>query len=104
MKHALTSNYPSRSICVNLLDHLELRLDLLSSLLHRKDKSPPHRKGGPPSHTRGLVEADVDILKVRFDRVQLAVSLPTSLVTPRVAFYCKTSLVLPLPDKKSADL
>ena len=67
MNHALTSDHLPGSICVHPLDHLELRLDLLPS--------PPHREDGPPPHREGLVEADVDVPRVRPGRVQPAVSL-----------------------------
>ena len=69
MNHILTSNHPSGSICVNPLDHLELRLDLLLSPLHKEDGPLPHRKDGLPLHREGLVKADVDVLKVRSSRV-----------------------------------
>ena len=75
MNYALTSNHPLGSIYVNLLDHLELRLDLLPSLLHKKDRPLSYREGGPLLYRRGLVKADVDVPRVRPDRVPPAVFL-----------------------------
>ena len=69
MNYALTSNYPLRFICINSLDHLELRLDFLPSLLHRKDKPLLYRENESPLYRKGLVKTNVDILRVRFDRV-----------------------------------
>ena len=104
MNYAITSNHPSGSICINLLDHLELRLDLLPSSLHREDEPSPYRKSKPPSHRGGLVEADVDIPRVKFGRVEPAVSFTTSLMAPLVAFFCRVSLALLPPDGKGTDL
>ena len=67
MNHALTSNHPSGSICVNPLDYLELRLDLLPS--------PPYKENGFP-HIGKAVKADVDVPSVRPDRVRSAVFSP----------------------------
>ena len=96
MNHAFTSNHLSGSICVNLLDHLELRLDLLPSLPHRENRPPPQRKS--------LVEANVDVPRVRSDCVQPAVYLTTLLVAPPVAFFCRASFASPPLIGKSADL
>ena len=104
MNHALTSNHPSGSICVNPLDYLELHLELLPSPLYREDGPPLHRENGPPPYKKGLVEADVDVPRVRSGRVQPAVSLTISLVASPVAFLYRASFALPPPDGKGADL
>ena len=65
MNHAVKSNHPLESIYVNTLDHLGLSINLLSSLTHREDE--------PPLHKEGLVEADVNVTRVRPDCVWLAI-------------------------------
>ena len=62
INHTLTSNHLSRSICVNLLNNLEVCLDFLSFSLYKKD--------GPPSNRKSLVKTDVNILRVRPDHVR----------------------------------
>ena len=96
MNHAFISNYLSGSICINPLNYLELRLDLLPSLPHREDRPSPYRQD--------LVEADINVSRVKSNCVQLAVSLTTLFVAPSVVFFCRASLA-PLPlVEKSADL
>ena len=75
MKYVLTSNHLLGSICVNPLDYLKLRLNLLPSLLHRKDRPQPHKEGESSPYIEDLVEADVDVPKVRPDCVRPAVFL-----------------------------
>ena len=104
MNHALISNHSSRSIYVNPLNYLELRLDFLPSPLYRKDGLLPYKEAGLLLHKKGLVEAYVDVLKVKSGRVQLVVSLTTLLMPSLMAFFCKTSLTPLLPDGKSAYL
>ena len=41
------------------------------------------------------MEADVDVLRIRPNYVQLAVPLTTSLVTPTSGFYLQSSLTPP---------
>ena len=104
MNHALIFKHLSRSICINLLNYLELRLDFLPSSLQRKNGPPLYIENKPLLQRRDLVEVDVDVSKVRFGRVQPAVSLITSLVAPLVDFFYKASLVLLPLDGKGADL
>ena len=92
MNHALIFNHRLGSICVNPLNHLELHLDLLSSPPHTENGPPLYRKDGPLPHKKALVEADVDVPKVRSGRVQPAVSLTILVMTSPVAFLCRASL------------
>ena len=85
MNHALTSNYLLGSICINSLNHLELRLDLLPSLPHNKDEPLLHRKD--------LVEANVDVQRVKSRRIQPTVSLTTLLVALPIAFFVERLLL-----------
>ena len=68
MNHALIFNHLLGSIYVNPLNHLKLRLDLLPSLLYKKNR--------PLLHKKNLVKAVVDVLRIRLDRVWPAVFLP----------------------------
>ena len=112
MNYTLIFNHLLRSICVNLLNHLELHLNFLpflpyrknGPLLYKKGESSAYKEDRLSSYKNGLVKADVDVSRIRFDRDQLAVSLTTLFVVFPVAFFYKTSLVLSPPDKKSADL
>ena len=88
MNYTLIFNHLLESICVNLLNYLELCPDFLPSLLYKKN----------------LVEADINVPKVRSGRVQLAVSLIPLLMASLVAFFYKTSLALLLLERKGADL
>ena len=88
MNHVLRLNYLSESICVNPLDQLELRLDLLPS--------PPHKEN--------LIKADFDIPRVRSGRVSLAISFIIYLIALLMAFLCKASLIPSSPHKTNADL
>ena len=104
MNYALIFNNLLESICVNLLDYLKLYPDFLPSSLHRENRPLPDKEDKPLLYRKSLIKADVDVLRVRSDRVQLAISLITFFIAPLVAFLCKASLALPLPDKKDADL
>ena len=88
--------YIQPSIKIYLLDRLELRLDLLPSSLHRKNRPLPHKEG--------LVKVIVDVSKVKSGHVQPVVSLITLLMASLVAFFCRASLTLPLLNKKGTDL
>ena len=104
MNHALKSNHLLGSICINPLNHLELRLNLLPSPPHRKNKLLVYRENRPSRYKKSLVEVNVDVTRVRSGRVQLAIFLTTLLVAPLVAFFCRASFALPLLDGKGADL
>ena len=112
MNYTFTSNHLLRSICVNLLDHLELRLDFLPFLSYKENRPPPYNKSGsllyrkyrPLPHRKNLVKADIDIPRVRSSRVQPTVSLTTLLIAPSVAFFYKAFLALLLLDRKDTDL
>ena len=96
MNHVLTSNHLLGSICINLLDHLELCLDLQPFL--------PHKENRPLSYRKSLVKADIDILKVKSSCVQPAFSLTNLFIAFLIAFFCKISFALLPPDGKSANL
>ena len=96
MNYAFTFNYLSKFICINLLDYLELRLDFLPFLSYRKN--------GLLSYKKSLVEANIDVLKIKFGRVQSAISFTTLFVAFLMAFLYKAFFALPLLDGKGADL
>ena len=104
MNHALAFNHLLGSIYVNPLDYLELCLDHLPSPLHKENGLFPYRKSGLLLHKKGLIEADVDVSRVRSGCVQPAVSFITLLVDTSVAFFCRASFALSSLDEKSADL
>ena len=104
MNYALTSNHLSRSIHVNLLDYLKLRLNLLLFLLYKEDRLLPHKENGPLAQRRSLVKVDVNIPKVKFDWVQLAVSSTIFHIASSIVFFFRASFTLPPSDEKSADL
>ena len=96
MNYALIFNHLLKSICINPLDHLELRLNLLSSLSHREDK--------PPLYKKSLVKADIDVSRVKSNHIQPAVSLTILLMAPLKTFFYRASFVLQPPDKKGINL
>ena len=67
MKYVLISNHPSRSISINLLDYLELRPDFLPSLSYWKNDLWLYSNGRPLLYKKDLIEADIDMPRVRFD-------------------------------------
>ena len=83
-------------ICINPLDHLELYLNLLTSLSYKENR--------PLLHREGLVEADIDVSRVKSDHVKSAVSLNNLLVAALIAFFYKASLALLSSVGKGADL
>ena len=96
MNHAFTSNYLSRFIYINLLDYLEFYLDFLLFLLYKKD--------GLLLHKEDLVEANVDILRIRSSHVQSALFLTILFMAFLVAFFYRAFFTLLLPNGKDAYL
>ena len=54
---------------IHVLDCLELRLDFLPSLPYRENRPLLHKKDRSLSYRKDLIEADIDILRVRFGHV-----------------------------------
>ena len=69
INHALIFNFLSKSICVNALDHLELYLDFLPSLLYKKDEFLLYKKSRFSPYRKDLVEVNIDISKLMFGYV-----------------------------------
>ena len=86
MNYTLTSNHLPGSICIHPLNYLKLHLDFLSSLLNNKNRSLLYKEGKPLLYRKSFVKVNINVLKVRSDCVQPAVSLTTLFVTFSMTF------------------